>query len=265
MYLLELQEIHDHPAFPCFLRDLVTDGLQSLWEFGNSYQPILGRLLESMNRAGTIQVLDLCSGGGGPWLRLARDPAVRKSSAIAVTLTDKYPNRRAFEQASSVSSSLSFEDCSTDATAIPPRLEGFRTIFSSFHHFGRDQAAMILEDAMERQRGIGVFEIARRSVLTLLSICCIPALSWFLAPTIRPFSWSRLLWTYLIPIVPFVLWYDGIVSCFRAYSRKELEEMLRPLKRKGYQWHVGEDRSGFLAVTYVLGYPVLELARPDAV
>jgi hypothetical protein len=41
--------------------------------------------------------------------------------------------------------------------------------------------------------------------------------------------------------------------------------MLRPLKRKGYQWHIGEDRSGFLPVTYVLGYPVLELAGPEVI
>jgi hypothetical protein len=265
MNRIELQEMHDHPAFPGFLRNLVTDGLQSLWEFGNSYKPILGRLLVSMNRARTLQVLDLCSGGGGPWLRLAREPAVRGASAITVRLTDKYPNWRAFERASSVSKVLCYEYRSTDATTIPTHLEGFRTIFSSFHHFGRDQAVRMLEDAMECQRGIGVFEVAQRSLLTMLAIFLIPALSWFLAPTIRPFSWSRLLWTYLIPVVPFVLWYDGIVSCFRAYSRKELEEMLRPLRRRGYRWHIGEDRSGFLPVTYVVGYPVLDSASPDNV
>jgi hypothetical protein len=265
MHRLELREIHDHPEFPGFLRDLVTDGLQSLWDFGNSYKPILDRLLSSLNCAGTLEVLDLCSGGGGPWLRLVREPAVSRISAITVRLTDKYPNRPAFERASSLSTLLTFEDHSTDATMIPARLEGFRTIFSSFHHFSKNQAGMMLEDAMERQRGIGIFEVARRSPLTMLTICCLPMLSWFLAPTIRPFSWSRLFWTYLVPIVPFVLWYDGIVSCFRAYSRKELEEMVRLLDSSAYQWNIGEDRSGFLPVTYVLGYPVLAMAGHDVV
>ncbi len=37
----ELFEIHDHPCFPAFLRDLVTDALQALWGFSNSYKPIL--------------------------------------------------------------------------------------------------------------------------------------------------------------------------------------------------------------------------------
>jgi hypothetical protein len=69
----------------------------------------------------------------------------------------------------------------------------------------------------------------------------------------------------LVPIVPFVLWYDGIVSCLRAYSRNELEEMIGLLNSSAYQWNVGEDRSGFLPVTYVLGYPVLAMTRPDVV
>jgi hypothetical protein len=34
----ELFEIHDHPWFPAFLRDLVTDALQTLWNFQQSVQ-----------------------------------------------------------------------------------------------------------------------------------------------------------------------------------------------------------------------------------
>src|SRR5450759_4223616 len=35
-------------------------------------------------------------------------------------------------------------------------------------------------------------------------------------PWIRPFRWSRLLWTYLIPIIPLVFLFDGVVSCHRT-------------------------------------------------
>src|SRR5271170_7612051 len=101
MHRLELPEIHDHPAFPGYLRDLVTDGMQSLWEFGNTYKPVIGRLLGGMERAGTREVLDLCSGGGGPWMRLVREPELQQDSRIAVRLTDKFPNRVAFEHAAS--------------------------------------------------------------------------------------------------------------------------------------------------------------------
>ncbi len=103
MRRIEMHEIHDLPTFPAPLRDLVTDGMQALWNFGNTYQPILSRLMASMKRARTREVLDLCSGGGGPWLRLVREPELQADHGIAIRLTDKYPNQSAFERASSSS------------------------------------------------------------------------------------------------------------------------------------------------------------------
>jgi hypothetical protein len=256
MCRLELQEIHDHPLFPCRLRDLVTDAMQSLWEFANSYKVVLSRLLQAMERAGTREVLDLCSGGGGPWLQLVNEPELERVPGVVVRLTDKYPNQLALERVAATSSLLQFELSPVDATRIPSHLDGFRTFFSSFHHFGPEDASRVLRDAMEQRRGVGIFEMPRRSAKTIFMICCIPVLSWVLAPTIRPFKWSRLFWIYLVPVIPFVLTYDGIVSCFRVYSRTELEQLIAPLKTPGYEWQIGEDRSGFLSVTYLLGYPV---------
>lgn len=256
MRRLELQEIHDHPAFPGFLRDLVTDAMQSLWEFANCYKAVLGRLLEAMEGAGAREVLDLCSGGGGPWLQLVREPELRKIPGVSVRLTDKYPNRLALERVQAASTLLSFEPSSVDATSIPNHLNGFRTFFSSFHHFGPEAAHRVLRDAMEHRRGVGIFEMPHRSPRTIFMICCIPVLSWILAPTIRPFKWSRLFWIYLVPVIPFVLFYDGIVSCFRVYSHEELEQLVGPLTTPGYEWQIGEERSEFLPVTYLLGYPV---------
>jgi hypothetical protein len=253
---LELREIHDHPAFPRPLRDLVTDAMQSVWEFANSYKVVLGRLLEAMERTGTREVVDLCSGGGGPWLRLAQEPELQKIPGVTVRLTDKYPNRLAFERVAATSSLLQFELSPVDATKVPGHLRGFRTFFSSFHHFDFDDARTVLRDAVQQRQGVGIFEMPQRSAKTIFMICCIPVLSWVLAPTIRPFKWSRLFWIYVIPVIPFVLAFDGIVSCFRAYSPEELEQLITPLKTPGYEWQIGEERDGFLPVTYLLGHPV---------
>jgi len=57
-------------------------------------------------------------------------------------------------------------------------------------------------------------------------------------------------------VIPFVLWFDGILSCLRAYSLAELSELIRNLKPNDYKWEIGE-RMGLLApMTYVLGYPM---------
>ena len=98
MRRMELFEIHDQPRFPALLRDLVTDALQSLWDFSNSYRPVLLLLRDALAKAGTRDVLDLCSGAGGPWFGLVREFDSEHHFPIHVRLTDKYPNRKAFEK-----------------------------------------------------------------------------------------------------------------------------------------------------------------------
>ena len=72
-----------------------------------------------------------------------------------------------------------------------------------------------------------------------------------MVPFIRPFRWSRLIWTYLIPLNPIVLFLDGIVSCLRAYSPLELSELTRELSASGYIWEIGEERRRLLSPDYV--------------
>jgi hypothetical protein len=248
-------EIHDHPQFPAPLRNLVTDGLGALWAFSNTYKPILSRLRNALDQTGTRTVLDLCSGGGGPWRRLAKEFQREQCFRIEVCLSDKYPNRAAFERMHATEHSVAFESRSVDATRVPADLGGFRTIFSAFHHFGPDEARGVLSSAVECNQGIGIFEAPRRSPRTMLTLCFVPVIALLLAPAIRPFRWSRLFWTYLVPVVPFVLWYDGFVSCLRAYSREELSAMVRDVATDGYEWQVGEEQSGWLPITYLIGSP----------
>lgn len=268
MHRTKLIELHDHRWFPAFLRNLVTDALQALWQFGNSYGPIMTRLHRSL-KAGSVsspaQILDLCSGGGGPWLRLSAHFDRDLRFPVRVCLTDKYPNCGAFEEARARCNSqgshshLDFVSASVDATQVPRELPGFRTIFSSFHHFGPADAYEVLRDAVRSGHGIGIFEVAQRRTKTMLVLCFTPLLVFLLTPFIRPFRWSRLIWTYLLPVVPFVIWFDGVVSCLRAYPADELREMVQKLSpassRPNYRWQLGEERTGLLPVTYLIGYP----------
>ncbi|GAC1365573.1 MAG: hypothetical protein NVSMB3_14180 [Acidobacteriaceae bacterium] len=251
-----LVEIHDHPAFPPLLRDLTTDALQALWDFGHSYRPILPRLRTALACLGTSQILDLCSGAGGPWLSLAHDFQHTSPAPLSICLTDKFPNREAFDRARATSpEAITFDLRSIDATRVPGDLPGFRTIFASFHHFAPAEAHHVLADAVHRWQGIAIFEAARPALRTMLAICFIPFLALILTPSIRPFRWSRLLFTYLIPIVPLVLWVDGILSCLRAYSLDQLRDFAQVVSTPGYHWEIGEERGGLLPVTYLIGRP----------
>ena len=68
---------------------------------------------------------------------------------------------------------------------------------------------------------------------------------------------GQIQWTCLIPVVPIVLYVDGILSCMRTYSPLELRELTEELSARDYQWEIGRARGRFMpiSVTYLVGYP----------
>jgi hypothetical protein len=244
-------ELHDHELFPGFLRNLVTDALEAIWNQTHVYRVIVPRLQAAMKQVRTRQIIDLCSGGGGPWMRL-REEFRRQGFSVSISLTDKFPNVQASDR---MPSGIEFHTLPVDATLIPENLEGFRTIFSSFHHFDPDAARAILADAVKKQRGIAIFEAARKDAFTIVATAAVPILCLWVTPRIRPFRWSRLLWTYLLPVIPLTLLVDGVLSCFRSYSLDDLHELTDGLGGEGYCWEIGEERGARVGITYLIGFP----------
>ena len=151
---------------------------------------------------------------------------------------------------------FSYEPHSVDAANVPDDLPGLRTIFSSFHHFDPPDARKILAAACQQKKSIAVFETARPECKTMLTICGLPFLAMYLALLVQPFRWSRLFFTFVIPVVPFVLWFDGIVSCLRAYSPQELHNLVADLSSNTYQWEIGEEPGGLVPITFLIGHPI---------
>ena len=235
----------------------MTDFLRFLMETFAPYRgaaPLLARALRS---AGDTHIIDLCSGGGGPWLDLVRRIPAAGGPVPHVLLTDWFPNRAAFARLQEMSSAAIAGDADpVSATAVPARLAGFRTLFTALHHFPPAEAHAILADAVRARQGIAVFEVTRRTPFALLGILFFPLLVLLFTPFIRPFRWSRLFWTYLVPLVPLAVWFDGTVSCLRTYTPEELDALVADLQ-EGYEWGIGTVRSAPLPsrVTYLVGLP----------
>jgi hypothetical protein len=251
-----LIELHDQEWFPKILRDYVTDALQFILNLIRVYGHIVPRLNKAIQAAGTARVVDLCSGGGGPWLWLHKSLQNTIGLPITVCMTDKYPNIRAFEGLRrQTQDQVTFYPEAVNAANLPTELSGFRTIFTSFHHLQPQEALAILQNAVNARQGIGVFEAARRQPITVLSTILMFVGGLLTAPFIRPFRLSRLCWTYLIPVIPFVLFFDGVISCLRSYSKDELTELVLKVKCEDYVWEIGEEPGGLAPVTFLIGYP----------
>ena len=90
----------------------------------------------------------------------------------------------------------------------------------------------------------------------MLAICGLPFLAMYLALFAQPLRWSRLFFTFVIPVIPFALWFDGIVSCLRAYSPEELHNLIAGLSSSTYQWEIGEEPGGLVPITFLIGHPI---------
>jgi hypothetical protein len=115
----------------------------------------------------------------------------------------------------------------------------------------------VLADAQRNADGIGIFEFTERNLLLwTIPVLLIPLLVVVCTPFIRPFRWQRLFWTYLVPMVPLVAMWDGLVSNLRSYSPTELEELIGDLRGDGYSWRIDRVRSiGLSRVTCLVGWP----------
>jgi hypothetical protein len=63
--------------------------------------------------------------------------------------------------------------------------------------------------------------------------------------------------TYLVPIVPLLALWDGLVSCLRTYSTDELSQMVAAISEPHWRWEISrvKVRSLPFEVTCLLGYP----------
>jgi len=255
MRRVQLIEIHDQPWFPTSIRDQVTDALQFGLNLSKFYAPIVPLLQRELDSSECRTIVDLCSGGGGPWLDLSRK-LKSGSHPIRILLTDKYPNLGAFQHfRADLENQIVLYKEPVDAKDVPRELEGLRTIFTSFHHFPPSEALAILQNAVDARQSIGVFEITRRAPSTIALMFPWVLMLFLLTPWIRPFRWSRLLWTYLIPVITLVLMFDGIMSCLRNYRPDEVKEIIGKLTATEYEWEVGEHAGAIalMPITYLIG------------
>lgn len=253
----QLVELEDLPWCPRVVRDGGTDWLAFMFNATRIFDAVAPKIRGAMQATGTTSVLDLCSGGGGPWLTLRRELA--RSGPVRVVLSDLYPNVAALDAMRLRSGGrLDYAAAAVDATNVPRHLDGVRTMFNAFHHFPPELARAILADAVAKRRAIAIFEAANHRALGLAAMPLqLPAIL-LLTPLVRPFRLSRLALTYLVPLIPFIVLFDGTVSFLRLYLEDDLRELVARLPGSDqFSWDIGTTRAGALplGLTHLVGVP----------
>ena len=254
-----LFEFEDQAWLPAAIREGMTDYLRFILNSGNFYEPVSPLLLQLLQATGADSIIDLCSGGGGTIQQIQKNIAQQFSRQVSFTLTDIFPNIPAYEFIQQQSGgSIRYCASPVNAASVNTNLKGVRTIFSAFHHFDEVTATHVIQDAVSAREGIAVFDGGDRNILFGIAILLLHPIAFFLfTPFFRPFKWSRLLFTYIIPLIPFCTVWDGIVSVTRLYQPHQLLRIARRTAETGYSWQAGKVKNKYgMQITFLLGYPL---------
>lgn len=207
--------------------------------------------------------VDFCAGAGGPTPFFEADLNARLASRsvssgagdslakndfqtapaeqpalVDFVLTDIAPHISAWRVAARNSPHMHYIPRSIDAANAPTdmldsldlqrRRSGhkvFRLFSLAFHHFPDPLAKSILANTLETSSGFAILELQARTIPSFVMITLIGPLMLLVTPF---YFWRdpiHLIFTYLIPIIPCVLVFDGYISSLRTRTGKEVKQM----------------------------------------
>jgi hypothetical protein len=252
---VDVFELEDRSWFPAALRRAITSYLGLVVRMTGQMRAVVPAIRDLLDRTDETRILDLCSGSGGIAAVIARELAT-SGRPVTVTLSDLYPDNAAMRDAVHQSGGLvDVHPRALDATRVPDTIGGLRTMFNAFHHFDAADARTILDAAARSGHPIAIVELLDKTPFGLAGVFFSPLLVFLVAPFLRPLRWTTLVLTYVVPIVPLVVFWDGFASWLRLYSLRDLERLSSGVGGHGYRWSAGRRRVGLVRITYLIGEP----------
>ncbi len=261
MKRIHLFEFEDQSWFPNWLRMLMTRYIVAIHKLLGSAEELADLLAKTLPYSESPKIIDMCSGGGGPMPEVVQILKEKHGvTDLSLNLSDLYPNTDvAAEINSQGDSDITYLTEPIDATNLPEKHKGIRTMICSMHHMKPDLAKSILKDAKDARQPICVFEISDNSFppvwLWWLPIPINIITTLFITPMVRPMNWKQIVFTYLIPLLPIFIAWDGAVSNSRTYTLEDMDILLEGLHSEDYTWEKGVIK-GKSKKLYLLGLPV---------
>jgi hypothetical protein len=135
--------------------------------------------------------------------------------------------------------------------------KGTYTFINSFHQLDEKKAKYYLTQIADSGNSVAVLEGNNDSLWQVVGMTIFVPLTVILsAPFVQPFRITRLIFTYLIPILPVITMLDGFLALFKLYNPNDLNELVSTIPVKNYVWKSGKADNGRGGkIIYLMGYP----------
>jgi len=134
--------------------------------------------------------------------------------------------------------SISIKDFNTEQ-------QGLYTFINCFHQLNKEQAQDVLEQIAISKNPVVALEGNNDSLWQIIGMTVFVPLTVLLAsPFVKPFHWSRLMFTYLIPILPLIIMIDGCLALLKLYNPEDLKELTSDIIVGNYKWQSGKNDNG---------------------
>lgn len=220
----QVPQLHTQPWFPATLRQCMHEFMTWFVNKVGAAKPFLPVVKEGLTHADNIVVIDKPSGAGFEALDPLLDAKIERT----------YVDPHHFSSA----------------------LNGLYISVNSFHQFRPEEAKAILSEIALRRQPVVVVEGNNDSLWQVFGMTVIVPLTVLLtASFVKPFRWSRIFFTYLIPILPIVIFIDGFLALFKLYAPADLDELTSSIAVTDYVWRSGKmDNGRGGKIIYLIGF-----------
>ncbi len=250
-------EFNGSPWCPGFIRDAIVTILGKSLRSSNLYDEVGQPFAAFCTQAHIHSLVDLASGSGDAMAILVDEMVRNRCPLPTIYLSDLLPNVTAMAEAIGTRPHLKIITTPVDANHLETLADhqGY-SIISAFHHFHQDLARKIFSHCVDKGKALVIIEPFPRRLLSFFPLFLYGTAHLALYPIFsKKQRLLKALCTYIIPIIPMAMLWDGLMSVQRIYTKKDLFALAAPHQGK-FHWQYQEVKASLGGtVTIFTGRP----------
>ena len=242
-------EIHQLDWIPGFLKQRQLEQILPILRAIHFDRKLLALFNRLKEKTKAKEFLDLGSGAGNVVEFLVRNTEGPYTYAIS----DLQPCLKSYDEIKHRNQGrIDFVPYSVDLCQADGILKNKAvTIITTFHELDRREAQKAINNLLGYSKGFLIAEPIDKSAGQLFRLPWIVLYFWLVPLWTKPRTFSRLFFTWLVPVLPLFHMHDGLISLLRSYTKLDFVKLLKNGKSRGWE---GEVNTIDVDTTYVLAW-----------